>query len=41
MGRVKKMGGSRGMVWYGKGEDRRRGRENIMEWNGVWQGRVR
>ena len=34
---------SRGMVWYGKWEDRGGGRggENIVEWNGVWHGRVR
>ena len=40
---------SRGMVWYGKWEDRGgegrggegRGGENKVEWNGVRQGRVR
>ena len=33
-GRVKKMGGSRGMVWYGKWEERRGGGDYIgMEIN--------
>ena len=34
---------SKGMVWYGKWEDRAGGRggENIVKWNGVWHGRVR
>ena len=31
------------MVWYGKWEERGRGRggETIVGWNGVWHGRVR
>ena len=34
---------SRGMVWYCKWGDKGGGRggENIVEWNGIWRGRVR